>query len=58
MDTRQRAQFIGRARVLDQRGENLRTQLTLNPDAVARYDLDEKIMDLGEDIAELRQEAA
>lgn len=58
MDTRQQAQFIGRARGLEHRGEDLRAQLTLTPDAVARRDLDDKIMDLGEELAELRREIA
>jgi hypothetical protein len=58
MGTEQQANFIERVRVLAERGEHLRTQLALNPDAVARYDLDDKIMDLGEELAELRREIA
>jgi hypothetical protein len=58
MDTQQRAQLIRRATGLEQRGEQLQAELTLNPDRTARFDLGDQIADLGEELAELRREAA
>jgi len=58
MDIQQQAQLTRRATVLEQRGDQLRTRLTLNPDRTARFDLADQIADLGEEITELRREVA